>query len=368
MLKVTYILVSLLFVGVNLLKSGFRDYDLSFVQMMQWTHCIQSPVCVNTSIDVNTFMEEEEFLPFSSPNISSKIPFPDPVPPLMNDGTCCKGCSCDLDHCTLSGTCCPDLLEYLPSLDESASKIKIVCQKASLKKNRSHDLPVGLDVWMFTRCPDDYTDEVTKEKCENPDEFADWDTKIPVVHDRPILHNNYQNIHCALCHNVSRTNLITWEVAVYCSKGELLPSSRETILDEVRLAEYCNIVYKYPLQYDTMDTCEPVISRCNETGEWEEYDAVTEAACHAYIDIYEGKYKNLFCYLCNSWRPYNLPPVCVYFESRPPPPSFSALLKFTASQEETVPNENKENTCLESEIFDKYKVRHVSNFRFIIQN
>ena len=315
MLKVTNIFVCL-FVGVNLLKSGFGDYDISFVQLMQRTHCIQSPVCVNTSI---------EFWPFSTPTISSKIPIPDPVPPFMNDGSCCKGCSCDIDRCTLSGTCCPDLLENLPSLDESASKIKIVCQKASLKKNQSRGLPVGLDVWIFTRCPDDYSDEVTKEKCENPDEFADWDTKIPVVHDRPILNNNYQNIHCALCHNVSRTNLINWEVALHCSKGELLPSSIETILDEVRLAQYCNIVYKYPLQDNAMDTCEPVISRCNETGEWEKYDAVTEAACHAYIDIYEGKYKNLFCYLCNRWRPYNLPPVCVYFDGGPVTPSFSAL-------------------------------------------
>lgn len=349
----------LLFLGVNLFESGFRDYDISFVQMMQRSHCIQSPVCINTTV---------EFSPVSRPNNSSKIPIPDPMPPFMNDGTCCKGCSCDLNDCPLSGACCPDLLEYLPSLEESVLRIKIVCQKASLKKTRSRGLPEGLDVWMFTKCPDDYSDRETKEMCENPDKFAGLETKIPVIQNGPILNKNYQNIHCALCNNVTRSNLVNWEVAVHCSKGELLPSSIETIVEEVKSAKYCNLVYKYPLQDNAMYTCEPVISRCNETGEWEEYDAVTEAACHAYTDIYEGKYKNIFCRLCNTRRPYNLEPVCVYDGGRPVWPSFSALLKFTTPQEKTVQNddkvldEKKENTCLDSQIFDKYEVRPVSYY------
>ena len=208
----------------------------------------------------------------------------------------------------------------------------------------------------------------TKERCENPGRLTGWDTNIPVVHHGSNI--NYQNIHCALCHNVSRKDLFNWKVAVHCSNGKLVPSSIETILDEAKRTKNCNIVYIYPLQNTSMDKCEPVVSRCNKTGEWAEYDAVTEAACHAYIDIYEGKYKNIFCYLCNLSKPYIMQSECTYGNSGVSP-TFSALLKFRTPLEEHVLIEDTfaevqtEHECKESQIFDKFEVRQGFNILFL---
>ena len=360
MLEVIYIFLVLLLVEASLehKESNFSDYDIAFVHIMHSAHCIESPVCVNRSHEHETF---------SSLNVSRRFPSPDPPPHSMNDGSCCLDCSCVLDRCTPSGTCCPDLLDYLPTMEESASRLKMICQTASLKKAKDRTLPVGLDVWMFTKCPDGYLERETKDKCEYPEEYTGWDTKIPVIHDGPEFNTNYQNVHCAICNSVSRTEVINWEVAVHCSKGEIVPSSTDTILDEVITSEYCNIVYHYPLNDNSMDTCEPVISSCNQTGLWEEYDPVIEAACHAYIAIYEGMYKNIFCYLCNMRKPYDLiQPVCVYQGGGPVWPSFSALLKFTEPQQEKV-LEEKENNCTESQIFDKYEVKLVSGFYVLLR-
>ena len=354
-----FLLICYLGVSLGSMESNFSDYDISLVHIMHWAHCIKSPVCVNQS-----FESEPIPPPISSDNDTGIIPqllprisFPDPPPPFMNNGSCCKGCSCDFALCTLSGTCCPDLLDHPPSVEESASIIKVVCQKASLKKTVLPHLPLGLDVWMYIECPDDYPEDETKEKCENPDHFTGWDTKIPVVHNAS--NSYYQNVYCALCHNVSRKDLMNFEVSVHCSRGELLPSSLETILDEVKTANYCNIVYHYP----QLKPCEPVTSQCNVTGDWAEYDAVTEAACHAYTDIYEGKYKNIFCFLCNEPKPYVLQRNCEYHDDGPVWPNFSAHLKFTAPPEEQVPDEESNadaqigNKCKKSQIFDEYEVR-----------
>ena len=350
------------------MESNFSDYDISFVHITHWAHCIKSTVCVNIPLELEPFPPPIIFDNDTGiiPQLPPRIPFPDSPPPFMNDGSCCKGCSCDLAVCMLSGTCCPDLLDHLPSVEESASKIKVVCQKASLKKTVRSHLPLGLDVWMFTKCPDDYPEDETKAKCENPDDFTSWDTKIPVVHNG--TNTNYQNAYCALCYDVSRIDLLNWEVAVHCLKGKLVPSSIETIIDEVITANYCNIIYNYPLQDNAMKNCKPVTSRCNVTGYWEEYDALTEAACHAYTDIYEGKYKNIFCFLCNEPKPYVLRRECIYSDGGPVWPNFSALLKFTAPPEEQVPDEENNvdaltgNKCKKSQIFDKYEVRYCFPF------
>ena len=354
-----FLLLTYLENNLESVESNFNNGDISFIHSMHWAHCIKSPLCFNASRKL-----EQMPLPNIFDNGTRIIPqlpaLPEPPPPHMSDGSCCKGCSCDLNHCTLSGTCCPDLLDRLPSVEESASKIKVVCQKTSLKKTVRHLLPVGLDVWMFIKCPDDYPEDETKEKCENPDHFTEWDTQIPVVYNK--TNTIYQNVHCALCNNVFPRHLVNWEVSVDCLEGKLIPSSLETIMEEVKLANHCNIVYNYPLRDTALKSCKPVISRCNVTGYWTEYDALKEAACHAYTDIFEGKYRNIFCFLCNEPKPYVLKPQCKDNQPGPIRPTFSALLKFTAPLEGQVPEEttlDKEmgNKCKKSQIFDMYEVR-----------
>ncbi|XP_046571825.1 uncharacterized protein LOC124279989 [Haliotis rubra] len=43
-----------------------------------------------------------------------------------------------------------------------------------------------------------------------------------------------------------------------------------------------------------------LISECNVTGIWQEYNSDIEAACHAYTHVFRDYYRNVFCYICNE--------------------------------------------------------------------
>ena len=235
-----------------------------------------------------------------SPRISQSPP-PKPEPPELNDGSCCDDCSCDTVYCFNSGTCCPDTLDYLPNIDESLSRIKRECVDTYLKKKVSSDTPVGNSVWMTTKCANDFNDTVQiilRDKCENPEQFTDVDTKIPVTDN--ITHDIYRNMYCALCNFVVEEKMVYWDASVECSKAVLLPSSMKQIVEEVNEIPECNIIYKHPKMEGNLPECTYKITECNVTGNWEVYDPVVEAACHAYTAVFDFKYNNIFCYLCNE--------------------------------------------------------------------
>ena len=336
-------------------ETHFTGFDLGFVKAMHESYCLQKPFCEPPKFQTipppilldNGTIIMPDILP-------DRVSFlPNPTPPFLNDGSCCQNCSCDLDLCTQSGTCCPDLLGYLPSVDDSASKIKRVCQKASLKTSDKRGVPQGLYVWMFTKCPDNFKgDPGTKQRCENPNDFPGWDIIIPVV-DKRRKATYYQNVYCAVCHNISKTNLVKFEASLECSESELFPSSMDILIDEVKARHDCNIVYNYPLNGD-MESCEPAIKECNVTGHWKEFNPVTEAACHAYTAIYDNEYNNIFCFLCNARQPYNLPSFCLSISGRKGLPSFSALLKFTAPVEKSDSVDESKTKCTETQIYDRF--------------
>ena len=207
----------------------------------------------------------------------------------MNEGTCCVSCSCDLDICIQYGTCCPDLLEYLPSVKESISKIKITCDYASLKKNHVPvGTPRGIHLWMYRKCSDNfYTKPYIKERCENPDMFEEIQAKIPVSDISTDY--TYQTIYCATCNAVLNENIVYWGASIECKNRKMFPSSTNTVLEEVNAIRSCNIIYKLPPNGMLMPNCTPKINECNVTGLWKQYDPLVEAACHAYTAIYDSK-------------------------------------------------------------------------------
>ena len=339
----------------------FNGFDLAFIKSMHESHCILNPFCSPPEIKTipppifldNGTVIMPEFLP-------EHVSFiPNPPPPYMNDGSCCQDCSCDLDLCMQSGTCCPDLLDYLPSVKASASRIKRECREASLKKINRQGLPHGASIWMFMKCPDNFNADLdVKQRCENPEHFSDWDTLIPVI-DTEKTSMYYQNVHCAECHNISTENHAKFKAAIECSERELLPSSIENVIGDVKERPDCNIVYADPL-IDDMETCESVIKECNVTGYWLEYNPVTEAACHAYTAIYNNKYNNIFCYLCNERQPYGLPNSCKTVHEHRWLPSFSALLQFTpapTTERSFTLGRSETAKCNETQIYDKYSER-----------
>ena len=335
-------------------ENNFTSSDLLFVNVMHSVYCILSEECVTP-----------EFLPPSVPIMDINgsfiipppevIPLPDPPPPQFNDGTCCGSCSCDLDRCTLSGTCCPDTLDYLPSVEESSSKIKMECKYASLKKTISLTTPLGIPIWVFTKCAENFQgDDLIRQKCENPDEFPDWKTQIPVGDNN---NETYQNVYCALCNNILKEQTIYWVPSVQCSTSVLIPSSMDTVFVDVSKVSDCNIIYNLPDKDMKLPECDIKISQCNVTGLWKRYDPVIEAACHAYTAVFNSEYNNIFCYLCNEMEE-NMPESCIKQGGHGIAFSFSALLKFTQTSTENQqgsPSDTVEK-CTETQILDSLKV------------
>ena len=355
--------------------SSFNENDLKFVRDSHERYCLMAPKCTlpttsPSGLPVDSDSEITDPVPPTTDSISSMSSsfsghmssmFLVPPPPDI-DGSCCSSCSCNLPSCIQYGTCCPDLLKYLPTVEESLSKIKITCDYASLKKDRVPSiLPEESHMWMYRKCLDDInTEPYIKERCEEPDKFTDLKTKIPVSDKITAL--TYQNLFCALCNNILEENIFYWDASIECSSSTLIPTSVNTIVEEVNAIEDCTIYYKMPENGMYAPTCTAKIRQCNVTGLWKQYDPVIEAACYAYTAIYtpkyNTKYNNLFCHLCNG--PYGRPPSkCHKIMDQIWLVPFTTLLKFSPAPQlaESPATEYDVNKCNLSQTFDPIKVR-----------
>ena len=333
-------------------ETQFSARDLDYVTAMHEAYCIQSKRCTAPEamvlptpsiLDIGSVLLPT--LPF--------VPTLYPEPPQRNDGSCCKDCSCDIEWCTITGTCCPDMLKFLPTVNESFSTIKQECANTSLKPGVAGTVPSSEPVWMYSKCSDGYTIRSTKEKCENPEQYSELDTKVPVYDNNTTT--TYKNIHCATCNNVSKENIVYWDAVIECLGSEFLPSSIDTVVAEIAQDPGCNLLYKSN-RPDTFQTCTYTISECNVTKQWELYDPVIEAACHAYTAVFDSRYNNLFCYLCNEPN-FTAPGICQSVIEPTVMTSFSALLNFDSQQPSVqIPDDVSSGSCEETQIYDPQKV------------
>ena len=338
-------------------RRNFTSLDLDYVIAMHEAYCELSPKCAPTLVRPPPVFHDNGSVTFPElPNIPPLFP----KPPVPSDGSCCESCSCDLEFCVPTGMCCPDTLDYLPSVEESVSKLKQECIYASLKKIKipiTLETPRVLSVWMYTKCADDFSGSpVTRGKCEEPGQVIDLDTDLPVIDN--ITQNIYRNSYCGLCNNVQEKNMVYWDASIECSEGVLLPTSVKTVVDEVNAAPDCNIFYKFPSTGMILPECTYTISECNVTGRWEVYDPVIEAACHAYTAVFKSKttYNNIFCFLCNE--PFFSAPGICYPMAFYISVSFSALLRFKGppQQVDVLVSEEGASKCNDVQIYDPLKV------------
>ena len=115
--SVSAIIILIFLMNVSLEQLSFLKLDPEFIKIMHQEYYLLSPVCKPPTF---------QSVPPSVLSVFPGLPisFPDPAPPEWTDGSCCEDYSCDSDRSTLSGSCCPDLLESLPSVQESISKLK----------------------------------------------------------------------------------------------------------------------------------------------------------------------------------------------------------------------------------------------------
>lgn len=206
-------------------------------------------------------------------------------------------CSCDMTRCFSDGLCCLDALDRIPNIEESEKTTNTTCGSLEYYQNTS-DAIGKIGVRMVQYCTTKF-DLLTVDKCENPLKYNDIFAHVPVESKNSLV--IFKNKFCAACNNVAAEDIISWKLRVsVCPEiGRLNTADTDNLILDI-MANECKMQYEAP-EIPGLETrqCKIMVSKCNETGKWEQYDSYVEAACQAYTGLMFGKYKNVFCYLCN---------------------------------------------------------------------
>lgn len=286
---------------------GVTYSDIPYLIDIQNAFC-DLDSCTNSSSDVHTQSTNTATPSGQTPYWQGLPPVPTDTLPVQSPDpegrskTCCEECSCDTSNCYITGTCCLETLKHLPSID-ALSDIMMTCALPQLRPYNEHGMVnVGNPIYMFRKCLKDIDigfDVV--HKCEEPGNYDNIDTNIPVTD--VTTGYIYQNRYCAYCHAVDDIHLSYWDVYIKCLYGSYQPQNTVVLIKEIRETETCNLLYYRPatLGIDApLYQCKIVISECNVTGLWKKYDPFIESACLYYSTIFSFKYRNVFCYICNT--------------------------------------------------------------------
>jgi hypothetical protein len=328
--------------------------DLKKIKAIQNMYCIPKEACsIQAGVTEYPLPQSESTTTSASEMFVKLISNIPASPPDQPSQTCCEECSCNIDDCFISGSCCIEALEVL--WHNNDSNVMMSCDYPQLRPYNTeliypNNHPPAL---MFRECSRfSKADLVSVDKCEQSNKYNDIETKIPVTDNTTMF--IYKNRFCAICNNITENSLHYWDVTLECSRGLLKPRTFASIVTEVLESESCNLNYYRPTSLGMtgpMYQCRDVISKCNVTGHWNTYDSFIEAACLAYSTIYNFKYRNVFCYLCNT----NDLSGFSYCAETPSPHEFVdflALLRFRPESKTFEPA----MTCSKNQIFDPLKV------------
>lgn len=281
--------------------------------------------------------------------------------------SCCQPCSCDMDKCVLRDTCCLTDTLVLPGPDKSDHRPKQTCEPLTFQTNRTQGYK---GVWMFSACPNvANVSDIYFLKCEKSYSFNTTDIYVPVFDG----HFVYKNRYCAMCSGVQETDVRYFEIYINCNTGVIIPLFLNSTYSDFQDPN-CNIIYSVPVTindtlWGTMSmkdhvcyTNTDIISVCNATGNWLTFDPLIEAACDSYTTVFESytsvKYKNVFCYLCNSNLSSKHDILCVsgratvYNRDIVLPPPLTRLLNFFPDGRQ----EDTDKSCNPNQVLDKRTV------------
>ncbi|CAC5416744.1 unnamed protein product [Mytilus coruscus] len=211
-----------------------------------------------------------------------------------NYASCCDQCSCSYDAL-------PD--EHCPNIDISITSTSKTCIYPQYKVFGQTNLTVKHSYYMVADCATDFKDSDIINKCTSDQRHVDlFDIELFV----PVAPINktivYKNIFCAFCNHENESNIQSWNAYVFCNNGTPFiktPSSHKELLQEVQSFEKCNIRFSHGNR--DFEKCNwGKYTRCNQTGYWTNYNMTVDHACNNYTSLYMGKYRNVFCYMCNT--------------------------------------------------------------------
>ncbi|XP_067661519.1 uncharacterized protein [Haliotis asinina] len=204
----------------------------------------------------------------------------------------CETCRCD-EQCVLYDDCCPD---YLILRNHTSVPVPYNCE------NTSPDIAKEDSKWyyMIRSCSVTSAPGLVQDCFDR--HSKDWEHQVPVV-DAKTGHL-YRNKFCALCNNVTVFN--NWETQLICKSypSSLKEARSSEEIYSFALEESICFIKFIPLGVASLRKCssreESVISSCNVTGKWVFYDRRVVEACERFTHIVHGKYRNVFCYACNT--------------------------------------------------------------------
>ncbi|KAK3582753.1 hypothetical protein CHS0354_015276 [Potamilus streckersoni] len=270
---------------------------------------------------------------------------------------CCDACRCDVD-CKREGNCCPN---FVANFDELLRNVgsELECQYPSLHTSQN-GARKNSGYYFIADCPPQNNLEETKACRRSGDSFMvseefDFSNVTPVTNMRNGL--NYRNKFCASCHGIEKEDLHSWNVSLGCDKSFVFGTSiKQRIIDAINSKE-CSITFQPPQMSEyTPAKCTPLISRCNESGSWSQYDEIIERLCHSpFGSSFNSEYKNVFCMVCNNITMLNNRPVCS-LNTGPgtfADLSFSALLNFRRQELKPLVS----SQCPVEMVFDPYLMK-----------
>ena len=119
-----------------------------------------------------------------------------------------------------------------------------------------------------------------------------------------ITNITYINMPCAICNHVREDDLLVWDSVLSCDTREGHEYTTETnFINFVLDRPGCNVQYKLDEKTGVDPViCLRIIQRCNDTGDWKEFDPVTQSACMFYDNYYRiegprGKARYVYRYV-----------------------------------------------------------------------
>ena len=157
-------------------------------------------------------------------------------------------------------------------------------------------------VFMVSKCPSSYDGDYTRASCENPGPELSLDTVLPVTD----YGQHYRNIYCARCNGIMDGDALPrWGLKLHCM--QYLKLKEYDLLQNIA-RHRCNILFMPPPNVRYSRECKPqtyMVYQCNVTGLWHRHkNTIIASACDAYVDVFNGTYKNIFCYFCNTNTSY----------------------------------------------------------------
>ncbi|XP_076446325.1 uncharacterized protein LOC143283835 [Babylonia areolata] len=258
------------------------------------------------------------------------------------NGLPARGCSmCFCDHlCHVYGDCCPDLqllhtsgaTAQTPVTWEDTRRLTqgrevYTCEISHLKRTENEG-DYDNNFSMVNYCPRENVtrstspantskhdtagqDPMTKkiqtleDQCENRGNSSHWLFVRPWTSREGVV---YRNQFCAQCHGQDISTISPWVTTATCN-GDILrsaTSSKEAYLLAVNTPG-CDIRFTSN-EADTLRRCSslrpPILSSCNQTGLWRNYDARVARACTSFTAPVLQRYRNAFCLLCNVDMPF----------------------------------------------------------------